>query len=92
MRAAFGSPSDIQAVCPAPFQFFYWPEAGYGAELARSVNEGIAKIVADTPDRFVGMGEENALGLIAQVKKLSAADRALIQGGNAARLLKIKPN
>ena len=47
---------DIQAVCPAPFQFFYWPEAGYGAELARGVNEGIAKIVADTPDRFVGMG------------------------------------
>ena len=37
------------------------------------------------------MGEENPLGLIAQVKKLSAADRALIQGGNAARLLKIKP-
>ena len=47
---------DIQAVCPAPYQFFYWPEAGYGAELARGVNEGIAKIVADTPDRFVGMG------------------------------------
>jgi aminocarboxymuconate-semialdehyde decarboxylase len=47
---------DIQAICPAPFQFFYWPEADYGAELAREVNEGIAQIVADTPDRFVGMG------------------------------------
>ena len=47
---------DIQAVCPAPYHFFYWTEAAYGAELAREVNEGIAKVVADTPDRFVGMG------------------------------------
>jgi aminocarboxymuconate-semialdehyde decarboxylase len=47
---------DIQAICPAPYQFFYWAEAAYGAELAREVNEGIAKIAADRPDRFVGMG------------------------------------
>ena len=47
---------DIQAVCPAPYHFFYWTEPAYGAELAREVNEGIAKVVADTPDRFVGMG------------------------------------
>jgi aminocarboxymuconate-semialdehyde decarboxylase len=47
---------DIQAVCPAPYHFFYWTEADYGAELAREVNEGIAKIVSDTPDRFVGLG------------------------------------
>jgi aminocarboxymuconate-semialdehyde decarboxylase len=47
---------DIQAVCPAPYHFFYFTEAGYGAELAREVNEGIAQVVADTPDRFVGMG------------------------------------
>jgi aminocarboxymuconate-semialdehyde decarboxylase len=47
---------DIQAVCPAPFQFFYFTEPDHGAQLAREVNEGIAKIVADTPDRFVGLG------------------------------------
>jgi aminocarboxymuconate-semialdehyde decarboxylase len=47
---------DIQAVCPAPYHFFYFTEPDYGAELARSVNEGIAKVVADTPDRFVGLG------------------------------------
>jgi aminocarboxymuconate-semialdehyde decarboxylase len=47
---------DIQAVCPAPYHFFYFTEAGYGAELAREVNEGIAQVVADTPKRFVGMG------------------------------------
>jgi aminocarboxymuconate-semialdehyde decarboxylase len=47
---------DIQAICPAPYHFFYFTEAGYGAELAREVNEGIAQVVADTPNRFVGMG------------------------------------
>lgn len=47
---------DIQAICPAPYHFFYWTEPDYGAELAREVNQGIAQIAADRPDRFVGMG------------------------------------
>jgi aminocarboxymuconate-semialdehyde decarboxylase len=47
---------DIQAVCPAPFQYFYFTEPDLGASIARDVNEGIAKIVADHPDRFVGLG------------------------------------
>ena len=28
---------DIQAICPAPYHFFYWTEADYGAQLAREV-------------------------------------------------------
>ena len=47
---------DIQAVSPAPNQTYYWAEAGMGQELARAVNEGIAKLVAGHPDRFVGLG------------------------------------
>lgn len=47
---------DVQAVCPAPYQFFYFTEPDTGAQLAREVNEGIARLVADTPDRFVGLG------------------------------------
>jgi aminocarboxymuconate-semialdehyde decarboxylase len=47
---------DIQAVCPAPYHYFYFTEPGYGAELAREVNEGIANLVSLHPDRFVGMG------------------------------------
>jgi aminocarboxymuconate-semialdehyde decarboxylase len=47
---------DIQAVCPAPFQYFYFAEPGLGASTAREVNEGIANLVASHPDRFVGMG------------------------------------
>ncbi|HEV2039647.1 MAG TPA: amidohydrolase family protein, partial [Casimicrobiaceae bacterium] len=36
------------------------------------------------------MGEEDPLGLIASVRGLKRADRDMIEGGNAARLLKIK--
>ncbi len=47
---------DIQVVAPAPYHYFYFTEADYGAQLAREVNEGIADVVAKHPDRFVGMG------------------------------------
>ena len=47
---------DIQAVSPAPNQTYYWTDPGMGAELARAVNERIAQIVAQWPDRFVGLG------------------------------------
>lgn len=47
---------DIQAISPAPFQFFYFAPPERGASLARQVNEGIASLVAQTPQRFVGLG------------------------------------
>ena len=47
---------DMQAVSPAPNQTYYWTEPGLGAELARTVNDRLAGIVAAHPDRFVGLG------------------------------------
>src|SRR5437762_5810094 len=47
---------DIQAVSPAPHQTYYWTDAGMGAELSRTVNERLAEIVAQHPDRFVALG------------------------------------
>src|SRR3954471_24977823 len=47
---------DIQAVSPAPPQMFHWAEPAMGQELARMVNERLAEIVAQHPDRFVAMG------------------------------------
>jgi aminocarboxymuconate-semialdehyde decarboxylase len=47
---------DIQAVSPAPNQTYYWTEPGLGRELARAVNERLAEIVAQHPDRFVALG------------------------------------
>jgi aminocarboxymuconate-semialdehyde decarboxylase len=47
---------DIQAVSPAPNQTYYWTDPGEGAELARMVNERLARIVAKWPERFVALG------------------------------------
>jgi aminocarboxymuconate-semialdehyde decarboxylase len=47
---------DIQAVSPAPNQLIYWSEAELGAELARTVNDRLAEIVATWPERFVALG------------------------------------
>ncbi len=47
---------DIQAISPAPFQYFYWAEPELGRRTARLINDRIAEIVARHPDRFVGLG------------------------------------
>lgn len=47
---------DIQAVSPAPPQFYYWTDPSVGAELAAKINDRIAEIVSTWPDRFVGLG------------------------------------
>src|SRR5438105_12173461 len=47
---------DIQAVSPAPHQTYYWTDPGFGAELSRTVNERLAEIVAQHPERFVALG------------------------------------
>ena len=47
---------DIQAISPAPFQYFYWAEPELGLQSARLVNDNIAEIVGRHPDRFVGLG------------------------------------
>ena len=47
---------DIQAISPAPHQTYYWTDPGQGQELARMVNERIAQICGEWPDRFVGLG------------------------------------
>ena len=47
---------DIQAVSPAPHQTYYWTDPGEGQALARMVNERLAQIVAQWPERFVALG------------------------------------
>ena len=47
---------DIQAVSPAPQQTYYWAEPGLGLEVSRMINDRLAEIVAQHPDRFVGLG------------------------------------
>lgn len=45
---------DVQALSPAPPQYYYSTPPDVGAAAARIVNDGIAEIVAAHPDRFVG--------------------------------------
>jgi aminocarboxymuconate-semialdehyde decarboxylase len=47
---------DVQAISPAPPQYYYWAPPELGRETSRLVNNRIAEIVAQHPDRFVGMG------------------------------------
>jgi len=47
---------DVQAISPAPPQYYYWAPDELGRETSRLVNNRIAEIVALHPDRFVGMG------------------------------------
>lgn len=47
---------DMQAISPAPPQYYYWAEPELGRETARLVNNRIAEIAHTHPDRFVGMG------------------------------------
>src|SRR5260221_52070 len=47
---------DIQAVSPAPHQTYYWTDAGFGAELPRTVHERLSEIVAQHPHRSAPLG------------------------------------
>ncbi len=47
---------DVQAISPAPHQYYYWSPDEVGRDAARIVNDSIAEIVAMHPDRFVGIG------------------------------------
>ena len=47
---------DIQAVCPAPQQTYYWTDPGLGLEVSRMINDRLAQIIATWPDRFVALG------------------------------------
>jgi aminocarboxymuconate-semialdehyde decarboxylase len=46
---------DIQAISPAPFQYYYWAEPEVCRATSRVVNDRLAEIAAEHPDRFVAM-------------------------------------
>jgi aminocarboxymuconate-semialdehyde decarboxylase len=68
---------DIQAVSPAPFQYYYFAEPDFGAELASDVNNGIADIVAQHPDRFLGLGTVPLQNAELAIKELNRAVKEL---------------
>ncbi|ABQ68046.1 amidohydrolase 2 [Rhizorhabdus wittichii RW1] len=47
---------DVQAISPSPTQYHYWAPADLGEALVARINERIATLCADHPDRLVGLG------------------------------------
>ena len=47
---------DIQAISPAPPQYYYWTPPEVGRDVTRLINDNIAGTVAKHPDRLVGLG------------------------------------
>ena len=63
---------DIQAVSPAPNQYFYWTDPELGRDLSRKINDRLAEIVGKWPDRFVALGTvplQNADMAIAELER-----------------------
>jgi aminocarboxymuconate-semialdehyde decarboxylase len=46
---------DVQAISTAPNHYAYWTEPDLGRQVAQTVNEAIANLVGEHPDRFVGL-------------------------------------
>jgi aminocarboxymuconate-semialdehyde decarboxylase len=55
LRAMDRKKIDISVLSPPPPLFYYWADPDTAAGIARLVNDGIAGLVADNPERLRGM-------------------------------------
>jgi len=47
---------DVQALSTVPIMFSYWAKPADAHDLSRFLNDHIAEVVKDRPDRFIGLG------------------------------------
>jgi aminocarboxymuconate-semialdehyde decarboxylase len=47
---------DMQLLSPAPNQYYYWAEPDVARQICRLINDHIASLVAQHPDRLLGLG------------------------------------
>jgi aminocarboxymuconate-semialdehyde decarboxylase len=78
---------DMQLISPSPFQFCYWAEPELGRDVARTVNDGIAEMVATTPDRFVALGS-----VPAQAPEFAVAELERCVGELGFKGVELNPN
>ena len=77
---------DVQAISPAPPQYYYWAEPELGREAARLINDRIAEIAAQHPDRFAAIGT-----VPLQAPALAVAELDRIAGRLGFRGVEIAP-
>ncbi len=46
---------DIQAISVPPFQYYYWADPEVGRDAARDMNDEMAEVASQHPDRFVAL-------------------------------------
>ncbi|MEN3279058.1 MAG: aminocarboxymuconate-semialdehyde decarboxylase [Solirubrobacteraceae bacterium] len=63
---------DIQLVSPSPAHYHDWAPATLARSVARAVNEGIASLCAQRPDRLIGLG-------LAPLQHPDVAETALVE-------------
>ncbi|HEY4972693.1 MAG TPA: amidohydrolase family protein, partial [Steroidobacteraceae bacterium] len=47
---------DMQLLSPAPNQYYYWADPDLARQICRLINDHIAALVAQHPDRLLGLG------------------------------------
>ena len=47
---------DVQVLSTVPIMFSYWAKSQDALDLSRFLNDQIAEVVKDRPDRFIGLG------------------------------------
>ena len=47
---------DVQVVSPSPSHYHYWAGPELAAQVCKAANRGVAEVVAQAPERLVGLG------------------------------------
>jgi aminocarboxymuconate-semialdehyde decarboxylase len=68
---------DLAVLSIAPSMFLYWIDAEEGVEVAKTMNDGIAELVAQAPSRFTGLATLPLQHPAASVEELRRAVRTL---------------
>ncbi len=71
---------NVQVLSTVPVMFSYWAKSEDGAEIAKFLNDGIAKTVAEFPKRFVGLGTIPMQDTILAVKELERCKQIGLAG------------
>lgn len=62
---------------PPPFTFRYWQETEVGVELCQRLNDALAAVVADNPNRFIGLSTVPLQSTEAAIRELERSTREL---------------